>query len=179
MLKKDNSILVIIDIQDKLLRATYNPNTVLNSSVKITKASKILNIPVIITEQYPKGLSYTIDNIKNEFADVIPIEKTSFSAMNDEKFRNQIKSCGKKQILICGIETHICVLQTAADLISEGYEVYILKDACSSRNEFEHNTGIELLAQYGAKITCSEIAIFQWLESSKHPRFKEVQALIK
>ena len=179
MLKRDNCVLVIIDIQEKLLKAVYNPDFVLNSSVKIAKAASILNIPTIITEQYPKGLGYTVKAIKTVSANINPIEKTAFSAMKEEKFYEQIKSYGKKQILICGIETHICVLQTAAELSSKGYEVYVLKDACSSRKEFEHNTGIELLTQYGSKITCSEIAIFEWLESSKHPNFKKIQALIK
>jgi nicotinamidase-related amidase len=85
----------------------------------------------------------------------------------------------KKQILIGGIETHICILQTVADLISEGYEVFVLKDCCSSRKEFDHNTGIELMKQYGAKITSTEISLFEWLKTSKHENFKEVQALIK
>ena len=179
MLKKNDCILIIIDIQEKLLKAVYNPVFVLSSALKITKTANVLNIPTVITEQYPKGLGATIEEIKNEFPSVTPIEKTSFSALKENGFSEFIRSFNKKQIILCGIETHICVLQTASDLISEGYEVYILQDCCSSRKEFEHNTGIELLRQYGAKITCSEIAIFEWLGSSKHPNFKEVQSFIK
>ena len=99
--------------------------------------------------------------------------------MLQPEFAQQIKNSGKKQIVLCGIETHICVLQTAADLIKEGFEVYIVKDACASRNKKEYKTGLELLEQYCAKITCVEIALFEWLKTSKHPNFKEIQALIK
>ena len=99
--------------------------------------------------------------------------------MQEENFINEIKKFNKKQILLCGIETHICVLQTAIELISNGYDVYIFKDASSSRSEFEHKSGLDLLQQYGAKIISTEIAIFQWLRTSKHPHFKEIQALIK
>ena len=83
------------------------------------------------------------------------------------------------QIIIGGIETHICVLQTAADLIKEGFEVYVVKDACASRNKSEYKTGLSLLQQYGAKVTCVEIALFELLKTAKHPNFKEIQALIK
>ncbi len=86
------------------------------------------------------------------------------------------KSYGKKQIVLCGIETHICVHQTAADLISEGFEVYVVKDACASRNKYEFKQGIDIMQQNGAKISCLEIVLFEWLRSSKNTYFKEVQA---
>lgn len=92
---------------------------------------------------------------------------------------NMLKEAGKTQIVLGGIETHICVLQTACDLIKEGFDVYIIKDACASRNKKEYKTGLELLKQYGAKISCVEIALFEWLKTSKHPNFREVQTLIK
>lgn len=179
MLNSDNSLLIIIDIQEKLIKAAQNSNSLINSANKITKAANILGIPLIITEQYPKGLGQTDPSIIEAYPNVHPIEKTSFSAMQEENFINEIKKFNKKQIILCGIETHICVLQTAIELISNGYDVYILKDASSSRSEFEHKSGLDLLQQYGAKIISTEIAIFQWLRTSKHPHFKEIQALIK
>ena len=91
----------------------------------------------------------------------------------------KIAAYGKKQIVLFGIETHICVHQTAAALLEAGYEVYIIKDACASRNKYEFKQGIEIMQQNGAKISCVEIALFEWLKGAKHPKFKEVQALIK
>lgn len=92
---------------------------------------------------------------------------------------DKVKSYGKKQIVICGIETHICVHQTAAALLREGFEVYVAKDGCASRNKYEFKQGIEIMQANGAKISCVEIILFEWLKTAKHPNFKEVQALIK
>ncbi len=179
MLSNENTIFVIIDIQDKLVKASNNGLQVVNSSSKVAKAAQILNIPTIITEQYPKGLGHTVETIKGIIPNITPIEKTAFSALEEIEFKEQVKKLNRKQILLCGIETHICVLQTALDLILNGYEVFILKDGVTSRNEYENNVGIDLLKQCGAKITCTEIVLFEWLRSSKHVHFKEIQALIK
>ncbi len=183
MLNIENCSLVIIDIQDKLVMASKYGNEVTANASKLAKTADILNIPTIITEQYPKGLGQTVHQIKE--AQNIPsktIEKSSFSAFKEEDFYNnmqELKTNGRNQIIICGIETHICVLQTTYDLIKAGFEVYVIKDACASRNKHEYKTGIELLKQYGAKISCTEIALFELLKTSKHPNFKEIQMLIK
>lgn len=180
MLNIEDSILIIIDIQEKLVKAIPNSDEVVSNFEKIAHCADILNIPTIVTEQYPQGLGQTVRNLKDSISEgTFTVEKASFSAMQEDNFKNGILSLERKQILIGGIETHICVLQTAYDLIKEGYDVYILKDCSSSRNFFENETGLELLKQYGAKITSSEIAIFEWLKTSKNPHFKEIQALIK
>ncbi len=180
MLDINNSILVIIDIQDRLVLASkYGLNSA-QKMTKLAKAASILGIPTIVTEQYPAGLGKTVIELSQALTpETAIIEKASFSAMQEPEFEQKISSFGRKQIIIGGIETHICVLQTAAELLNKGYEVYIAKDACASRHKDEYLTGIELLQQYGAKITCTEIALFEWLKTSKHPNFKEIQALIK
>ena len=180
MLNIEDSALVIIDIQDRLVLASkYGEDTAKNMT-KIAKSANILNIPTIVTEQYPKGLGNTVPQLKEVLAeDTFITEKASFSAMLEPAFAEKIRALGKKKIVIGGIETHICVLQTAVALINEGYEVYVVKDACASRNKSEYKTGLELLKQYGAKISCTEIVLFEWLKTSKHPNFKEVQTLIK
>lgn len=183
MLNIKDCALVIIDIQDRLVLASkYGPSAAENMT-KIAKAADILSIPTIVTEQYPKGLGNTVPTLKENLSQTAyTIEKSAFSALLEEEFKNKIeelKNNGIKQILIGGIETHICVLQTAADLINEGFAVYVIKDACASRNKDEYKAGLELLKQYGAKITCVEIALFELLKTSKHPDFKAVQALIK
>lgn len=180
MLDINNSILVIIDIQDRLVQASKYGLSAVQNMTKLAKAADILKIPTIVTEQYPAGLGNTAFGLKQTLTpDTVIIEKTAFSAMQEPEFEEKISSFGRKQVIIGGIETHICVLQTAAELLSKGYEVYIAKDACASRHKDEYLTGIELLKQYGAKVTCTEIALFEWLKTSKHPNFKEIQTLIK
>ena len=183
MLNIETCALVIIDIQEKLVLASKYGQDIVNNMIKISKAAQILSIPRIITEQYPKGLGNTVAELQATFEEnTFKTEKSAFSAMLEAEFKNKIqelKAAGINQIVIGGIETHICVLQTAAELINEGFEVYVVKDACASRNKHEYKTGLELLKQYGAKITCTEIVLFEWLKTSKHPRFKEIQALIK
>ena len=180
MLEIENSALVIIDIQDRLVMASKYGNEVAANMTKLAKSANILGLPTIVTEQYPQGLGATVYELRENLPENTCItEKTSFSAMLEPEFANKIKELGKKQIILGGIETHICVLQTAADLIKEGFEVYVVKDACASRNKKEYKTGLELLKQYGAKITCTEIALFELLRTSKHPNFKEIQLLIK
>lgn len=183
MLNIENSALVIIDIQDRLVQASKYGEEVAQNMTKVAKAAKVLGIPIVVTEQYPKGLGHTVPTLQEAFNEQTFItEKASFSALQEPSFAqkiNELKNAGVKQIAIGGIETHICVLQTAVALMNEGFEVYVVKDTCASRNKKEYKMGLELLKQYGAKITCVEIALFEWLKTSKHPNFKEVQALIK
>lgn len=179
MLSKKNSLLLVLDVQEKLVNALDKDVVVKKTSI-LTKAANILGIPTIITEQYPKGLGKTIDSIKQNLAPNTEVfEKTSFSAVAEPGFLDLLKSYGKKQITICGIETHICVHQTAADLLTEGFDVYVAKDACASRNKYEFKQGIECMQANGAKISCVEIILFEWLKTAKDFCFKEVQALIK
>lgn len=179
MLDRKECLLLIIDVQEKLVNM-LDKNVVVNRTATLAKAATILEIPTIATEQYSKGLGSTVAPIKSNFAPNTPIiEKSAFSVLKEKGFLELLKSYNKKQIVICGIETHVCVHQTAADLLEEGYEVFVVKDACASRNKYEFKQGIELMQENGAKISCLEIIIFEWLRSSKNPHFKEVQALIK
>lgn len=178
-LSAENSLVLIIDIQDRLV-AALNKDVIVENSVKVASAAKALNIPVILTEQYPKGLGHTVQRL----TDVLPegsevVEKTYFNALLEDGMLDKIKSYGKKQIVIFGIETHICVHQTASALVEEGFEVYVIKDACASRNKYEFKQGIEAMVANGVKVSCVEIALFEWLKGAKNPKFKEVQALIK
>lgn len=179
MLNAENTLVLIIDIQDKLV-AALNKNIIVQNAAKVARAANLLNIPVLLTEQYPKGLGNTVLELKN----VLPenseiVEKTCFNALLEDGMLEKIKSYGKKQIVLFGIETHICVYQTASALVEEGFEVYVIKDACASRNKYEFKEGIEAMRSNGVKISCVEIALFEWLKGAKHPKFKEVQALIK
>ena len=175
LLNQNDTIVVIIDIQEKLANTVYYKN-VANVASKLVQAAKNLEIPVIITEQYPKGLGETVATIK-ENADAIYFEKTNFSAFNDIK--ESLEKSGKKQVIVCGIEAHICVHQTVNDLLAAGFEVHVLKDGVASRKEFELTQGINRMEKNGAAITCLEIALFELLKGAFHNDFKVIQALIK
>jgi len=167
MLNAENTLVLIIDIQDKLV-AALNKNIIVQNAVKVASAANLLNIPVLLTEQYPKGLGNTVLELKN----VLPenseiVEKTYFNALLEDGMLEKIKSYGKKQIVLFGIETHICVYQTASALVEEGFEVYVIKDACASRNKYEFKEGIEAMRSNCVKISCVEIALFEWLKVQK------------
>lgn len=179
MLDRKDSLLLIVDEQEKLVKALDKDIAVTRTST-LAKAARIIQIPTILTEQYPRGLGSTVEIIKQSIDTKSPIiEKSAFSAVKEKGFLEMLNSYGKKQIVICGIETHICVHQTTTDLIEAGFQVFVAKDACASRNKYEFKQGIERMQANGASISCVEIIIFEWLRSSKNPYFKEVQALIK
>ncbi len=179
MLNTENSILLVIDIQERLV-GMLQKDIIVEKSCALANAARVLGLDIIATEQYPKGLGSTIPLLKDAMGERAKyIEKTSFSALNEIGFEDILKATGKKHVIICGIEAHICVYQTAMDLISKGYEVSLVADASASRNKFEFKSGVELMRQKGVNITCVEIVLFELLKSAKNPNFKEVQALIK
>ncbi len=175
ILNIEDSIVLIIDVQEKLLNAAFSKDSIEKKSAVVSKAANILGIPLIITEQYPKGLGETIPAIEGGKR----FEKITFSALENSEVLEALKSSCKKQVVIFGIETHICVSQTVTALRGLGNEVHVVKDACGSRAEAEHHAGLERMKDNGAHFITAEIAIFEWLKSAKHPNFKEVQSLIK
>ena len=180
ILNSENSLIMIIDIQDRLLNAVFNKELLVKKAVTIAKTARILNIPVVVTEQYPKGLGATVMDLKAALGENTKyFEKTAFSALDNPEISATIKAFARKQVLIFGIETHICVSQTANALKEADYEVYTVVDACGSRCEAEHNAGLNRMQDNGARSLTTEIAMFEWLKSSKHPDFKEIQSLIK
>lgn len=178
MLDSKNSLVIMVDIQDRLV-ASIEESKIVENAEKVLSAAKILEIPIIATEQYPKGLGSTVSVLKEYVNNENIVEKTYFNALQENLFLEKIKSHNKNQIIIFGIETHICVYQTASALVEKGFDVYAIKDACASRNHYEFSEGIDAMRQNGVKISCVEIAIFEWLKGSKHPKFKEIQSLIK
>lgn len=179
MLKIEDSLVLIIDIQEKLVSAMPNKEVAIKAS-KLVDATNLLDIPVLVTEQYPKGLGNSVLELSSRFEKSVKVfEKTCFNALLENDILNEIEVLNRKQIVVCGIETHICVYQTVLALLEKGFEVYIVKDACASRNDFEFQQGLELMKDFGAKISCLEIILFEWLKGAKNPKFKEVQALIK
>ena len=178
MFNSDDTAIICIDIQEKLVNMLKNGESIAANCAKLMEAASILNINTIITEQYPKGLGATIEAIK-EIRTFETIEKTTFSALQTQEFEEKFQKSDNKNVIIFGIETHICVLQCVIDLIKKGYRVFVVEDCSSSRDEKNHKIALELMKQYGAYVITLETALFNFLKSSKHPNFKEVQQLIK
>jgi len=180
LLDINNSLLLIIDVQEKLINAQFEKDKVAKNIAILAEAANILEIPVLASEQYPKGLGTTIGQVKEKLpADVKFFEKTSFSCVKAEGFSELVKTYNKNQILVCGMESHVCVHQTVNDLLNEGYEVYIIQDAVTSRKEWEYKTGLQRMISSGA-VPCSvEMVLFELVKDARHPDFKAVQGLIK
>jgi nicotinamidase-related amidase len=179
-LELTRSALAIIDMQEafrsKLAEFT---ETALRIAVMV-QAAKLLNLPIIVTEQYPKGLGHTASEIK----DVLPasieiIEKTTFSSCGVRSFETQLEQAGAKQVIVCGIEAHICVNQTVHDLLARGFQTHLLIDCITARNPNNREIGLEKMQMSGAIPSSVEMALFELLRDAKHEQFKAIQGLIK
>ena len=180
ILNPEDTLILIIDIQEKLINATYNKETILKNSVILSKTASLLEMPVIVSEQYPKGLGCTIDEIKSNLDDKVKyFEKTAFNALEEPELIATLKAINKKNIIVMGIETHICVHQTVCNLLELGYKVTLVSDASGSRAEKEHLSTIECIKNNGANIKTTEMILFELIKSAKHPKFKEIQGYIK
>ena len=181
ILNQEDSFVLIIDIQEKLLNAAFNMEKVAKNSEIIAKTAEALDIPVFVTEQYPKGLGPTVGTISEHLNKdkTKYFEKTAFNALFDLNLLSELKQSGRTQVILLGIETHICVHQTAAALIDNGFEVHVVKDACVSRAVDEYLAGLSRMQDNGAHISTTEIVLFELLKTAKNPKFKEIQALIK
>lgn len=179
MLDIDNSVLFIVDVQDRLVGMLKNSEEIAKNNMILSKTAKILGVPVIATEQYPQGLGSTIFEVRENLAPDKIFEKQTFSALDNEKVENALTNLNRKNIILTGIESHICVYQSALALLEKGYNVYVVKNAVSSRKTKDYRTALELMRDYGAKLTCVETVLFELLKTSTHPNFKEIQALIK
>lgn len=179
ILNENNTLVIIIDIQEKLLNAVFNKNTLTKNASILAKVFNRLEIPIIITEQYPKGLGNTIPEIKTELTNAHYIEKVDFSALNKPELIKLLRKYRKKHIIIFGIETHICVYQTVTDLLNKNLKVTVIKNACGSRSEEEYTSALNCMLQSGAQIKTAEMVLFELLKTSTHRNFKEIQALIK
>lgn len=178
MLTKEDTVLVLIDIQGKLAKIVDDSEFVIDNIVRVVKGANVLELPILWLEQYPKGLGPTVEEIANEI-DGTPIEKITFSAYDNEEFVQKLEATGRKKVLLAGIETHICVYQTAAHLLAKGYEVEVLADCVSSRTASNREVGIEKMLQLGAKITSVEMALMEMQVIAKGDAFKAISVIIK
>ncbi len=179
LLTAQNSLLLIIDVQEKFREHIHNFQETMHNIVVMAEGAKLLDVPVFVTEQYPQGLGKTV----REIAEVVQLaqefEKTAFSCCQDSKFIEALKNTGRKQIVVCGIETHVCVNQTVLDLLNLDYQVHVVVDAVSSRNPENKNRGLQKMQTAGALMSSAEMSLLELVGDSGKPVFKSVQRLIK
>ncbi|MEM5481517.1 isochorismatase family protein [Pseudoalteromonas fuliginea] len=173
------SVILVIDLQSKLAPAIECFPTILSCTLQLAQTSLIYGIPVLITEQYKKGLGGTQDEIKALLPKATYFDKTHFSACAEPDFLASMKQFARPQIIVVGTEAHVCVLQTCLDLLQSGFDVIVIADAVGSRNEKHKQIAIDQLQQAGAIISCAETVIFQWVKNSATTTFREVLSIIK
>ena len=180
-IEREKAVLIIVDVQDVLMRKMNQgvaENMIRNIRTLLAFAQKMA-IPVLITEQYPKGLGPTVSEIKMELGSIVPIEKVSFSCCGVKTFNEKLNQTGRKQVILTGIETHVCVLQTADDLIQTGHEVHAVADAICSRRKLDWEIGLRWMEKKGAMISTTEIIAFQLLKEAGTEEFKGLSKLLK
>ena len=174
-LDRERTALVVVDVQEAFRPAVLDFERVAFDAAKLVQGAQILGLPIVVTEQYPKGLGATVPEVAEHLDGIEPLEKVRFSAAAADGF--DLK--GRDQVLVCGIESHVCVSQTAHDLLDRGLEVHVARDAVSSRTEENRELGLHKMEGSGAVLTSVETALFELLGAAGTPEFKEIQALVK
>lgn len=179
MLKIENSVLLMIDIQGKLSQIVDESDQLLKKASIALKAAKLLDLPILVCEQTPEKLGKTAEFLQEDIKDLKIYEKHVFSAARQEELMNDLNALDRSQVIIIGIETHICVYQSIYDLLASNYDVYVLEDVVSSRSKDDKNCGIDRVKALGAKVVTLEMALFELMETAKHPSFRAISKLIK
>ncbi|WP_289659943.1 hydrolase [Flavobacterium panacagri] len=179
MLTQENTGLIIVDIQGKLARIVYESEKMISNLEKLILGCQVLSIPIISLEQNPNGLGNTVPELNKLLENQKPIEKYTFNAFENEEFRQAVLKTNRKQWLVCGIETHICVYQTAMGLFTNNYEVEIVTDCVSSRSKDSIDLGLQKMQGKGIGITSVEMCLYELVKDSKNENFREILKLIK
>mgnify|MGYP001412208381 FL=1 len=175
----DDCLLLVVDVQVKLIEKIHKKKELIFNIKRLINVFNTLKLPIIITEQYPQGLGVTIDSIVKDLVTYDKCEKTTFSCLSETKFKKLLNLYKKKQIIICGIESHICILQTALQLKKNKNQVFVISDSVSSRNKESHDLALSRFNFNEISILNTEMLIFELLRDSKHKNFRELSSLIK
>lgn len=178
----DLAVLVVVDVQEKLLPlvTSDDTDTLTGQIVRLTRAAGVLGVPVLYTEQYPKGLGPTVEPVRTVLpAGAAPIVKSMCSCWRDAAFREALQQTGREHVILVGLETHVCVQQTALDLRRVDYVPFVAADAVGSRRSYDKAYGLRRMEQAGVVVTTVESVIFELVERCDHPRFKEIIELVK
>jgi len=175
----EETLLIVIDVQEKIFSAMYEKEKTKQNICQLIEGIKVLKIPMVWTEQYPKGLGPTLRDIAFALKGIDLMEKITFSCLGDNAVLSKIKSYSKKQVLVCGIETHVCVYQTVQDLLEEGFDVQVVTDAVMSRQKSNYNIGLQKMSAIGATLTSVEMALFELQIVASGDNFKSLARIIK
>ena len=176
-LKVEDTALLVIDIQEKLLPKIMQAGEVLRNASFLVNAAKVLGVPVLGTEQYPKGLGPTVEPIRGLLTTVW--EKKTFSAVAEGGALDFLKSDARIKVVVAGIEAHICVMQTVLDLLNQGFHVFVCVDAVSSRYAIDVKIALKRMQQAGAILVTAETCVYEWLETAANPAFREISAMVQ
>jgi len=179
MLSIENTLLLVVDIQARLMPFINNNEELERKCGIFIKGCRLLDVPILTVQQYTKGLGETMPSLQSALGEFEPVEKITFSCYGDTKFIEKLSEYGKKNIFVIGIESHICVQQTVLDLLENGYNAYVIADCLGSRFETDKHYAEKRMRQAGAIITTAESALFELLKRADHPKRKEIQGLIK
>ncbi len=179
LLLPKSAALLIIDIQEKILPVISNHERVVEYTLKLIKGFKVMGLPVYYTEQYPKGLGPTAKVILDELGDLKPFDKMSFSCSGAGNLFDEFKKKNLSQIVVCGVEAHVCVQQTVLDLIENGFQVNLAADAVSSRKEIDYQNALQRMRHHGTEVTTTESILFELLNVCGTQQFKEVSKIVK
>ncbi|MGE5893862.1 MAG: hydrolase [bacterium] len=178
-LSAEESMLIIIDIQERLAVAMEEKDKVINNTKYLIELAKIYNIPIVLTEQYPKGLGQTVSEIKDVLLNYAPIEKLTFDCCGEGSYLKELKGISRRKLIVTGMETHVCVLQTVLSLLNQGYDVHLVSDAVCSRDAGNRRTALDMLSNAGAVVTCTETVLFQIMKIAGTEEFRKIAKMIK
>ncbi len=180
LLRAEDTLLMVIDMQEPFLREAYEQYFVVKNVTILLDAARVLRVPVVPTLQYQVKMGPPIPDIAKRLpSGCIPYDKLCFSCMGADTIVSDVHRSGRKQILLCGVEAHICVCQTALDLVGEGYQVHVAADAISSRTQANRQVGLDRMAAAGVHITSTEAAVYEMLGEAGTPEFKQILPLLK
>ncbi len=179
MLDKKKAVLVVIDVQGKLATLMYQKDNLFANVIRMIEGAKVLGLPIIWTEQLPDKLGETSPEVKRVLEGLTPLVKKSFSCCGDNAFLARLREIDRQQVLLTGIETHVCVYQTAMDLVRDGFEVHLVRDAVSSRIEANYHLGLERIKEAGALLTSVEMSLFEMLRVAEGEQFKQIIRIVK
>ncbi len=179
MFTPENTVLLVIDVQGRLAYLMHEKEKIFKHIQALIQMARHLSIPIIYTEQVPEKIGVTIPEIKNSLQDHQPIIKKTFSCCGEPQFLKHLSSFKRKQIIVCGIETHVCVYQTVSDLLDKKYSIQVVLDAISSRTKENNDLAIDRMKMLGAVMTSTEMIATELLRTSAHPKFKEILNLIR
>ena len=180
VLDPDRAVIVVVDLQEAFRAPIFEFDKMVARTAIVVQAARLLNLPALVTEQYPQKLGATVPEIKSALPEGVAIvDKTAFSCCGASVFVEQLERLRRKQVVLCGIETHVCMSQTAHDLLARGYQVHVLEDCTSSRTRENREIGVAKMRRSGALPSSSEMALFELMVDSKHEQFRAISRMVK